>query len=172
MNAQNEILEFSRRANQTIVSPIKLMALYAEGIENTVSLGWGMPSFETPVHIREAAKTALDVDMEIGKYPSIRGLPMLRELVSKRIDSRYRRKFSPNNEILITVGAQQAIFTSLMCLLNEGDEVIYFTPGFPSYRDQILFCSGKPIEIQMNEGSEWSIDISSIEYSISSKRKQ
>src|SRR5205823_11329355 len=75
----------SRKARQAVVSPIKEMALLSEKIPDSASLGWGVPSFRTPAHIREAASRYVLEDSAAGMYPHIRGMPQLRNAIAVRM---------------------------------------------------------------------------------------
>lgn len=152
----------SARARQSVVSPIKEMALLADTVPGVVSLGWGLPSFETPQHIREAARGRLLDDTAIGKYPHIRGLPELRNAIAARMRRQWNVQINPDEEILITVGAQQALFTALLAIVDPGDEVIIPSPCFSSYIDQTILAGGTPIFVELVEEEGWKLDVNRI----------
>lgn len=159
---QRRVEGISRRSRQTTISPIKEMALLASTVQDAVSLGWGVPSFETPRHIREAVRVALSEDPQMGKYPDIRGLAELRRAISRRFSERWNAKVDPDSEILVTVGAQQALFSSLLTVIDDDDEVIIPCPAFSSFIDQVLFAGGKPVFVPLIESEGWRLDIDGI----------
>lgn len=161
----------SYRTKKTVVSPIKEMALIAEKVPDAVSIGWGLPSFETPNYILEGVKTALNNDKSIGKYPDIRGISELRMAISDRFLNKWKVKINPDTEILVTVGAQQALFSTLITIIDPGDEVILICPVFPSYIDQIVFCGGIPIYVNLDEDDGWKLNIEKIKTVITYKTK-
>jgi aminotransferase len=161
----------SQRARATVISPIKEMALLAQQIGGCVSLGWGLPSFETPLHIREAARQALATDADIGKYPHIRGIPQLRGALAARLSEQAGRAVDPEREILVTVGAQQAIFSSLQTIVDPGDEVILLSPCFSSYIDQVIFAGGVPRFVSLREDDGWRMPIDDVRRAIGPKTK-
>src|SRR5215216_3767690 len=108
---QTGVEGISQRAKQIVFSPIKKMALLADSVEGAVSLGYGLPSFQTPEHIREAVRASLIEDTELGKYPHPNGLPELRRAIADKFETQWNISVDPQKEILITVGAQQAVAT-------------------------------------------------------------
>jgi aminotransferase len=161
----------SARARQSIVSPIKEMALLADTVPGVVSLGWGLPSFATPPHIREAARQSLIDDAAIGKYPHIRGLPELREAIAVRFQQQSGVQIDPDQEILVTVGAQQALFSALMTIIDPGDEVIIPSPCFSSYIDQTILAGGLPVFVSLVEEEGWRLDVDGVASAITPRTK-
>ena len=79
------------------------------------------------------------------------GSPSLLTQVSALIEKNYTRKVSPSEELLITAGATQAIFTTILALVNKGDEVIILDPSYDCYEPAIILAGGIPIRISLNE---------------------
>ncbi|MBI1727942.1 MAG: aminotransferase class I/II-fold pyridoxal phosphate-dependent enzyme, partial [Candidatus Rokubacteria bacterium] len=102
-------------------------ALERQGKE-IVHLEIGEPDFDTPVHIRDAAKRALDDGAT--HYGPAAGLPELREAIAKDLGGTRNIPVAPE-EIVVTPGAKPIMFFTLLALVGEGDEVIYPNPGFP-----------------------------------------
>jgi aminotransferase len=94
--------------------------------EKIIHLEIGRPDFDTPRHIKEAAKRALDE----GKvhYSSNYGIPELREAVTRKLKEDNGLSYDPNSEIIVTVGANEAVLAATMGLLNPGDEVLIPDP--------------------------------------------
>src|SRR5438105_13491998 len=111
-------------------------ALDRQGRE-LVTLEIGGPDFDTPAHIRDAAKRALD-DGATHYGPSA-GLPELREAIAKDVGSTRNIPVAPE-EIVVTPGAKPIMYFVITALVNPGDEVIYPNPGFPIYESVLNFA--------------------------------
>lgn len=103
--------------------------------QDIIHLEIGRPDFDTPVHIKEAAKKALDAGRV--HYVSNFGLPELRLAIADKLKSENDMAYNPETEVIVTVGVSEAIFAVMMALLNPGDEVLIPEPFFPNY----LMCA-------------------------------
>lgn len=135
---------------------------------SVVHLEIGEPDYETPAHIKQAAKQALD-DGATHYGPSA-GLPELREAVAKHISQANGISVTPD-QVVITPGAKPIMFFTIMALVNPGDEVIYPNPGFPIYESVINFVGGVPVPIPLREESGFQFDLEVFEQRVSSKTK-
>src|SRR5574337_83021 len=122
-------------------------ALEREGRE-IVHLEIGEPDFDTPAHIKDAAKRALDAGAT--HYGPSAGLPELREAIARHIAETRGIAVSPE-EVVVTPGAKPIMFFTILALVNRGDEVIYPNPGFPIYESVINFVGGVPVAIPLRE---------------------
>ena len=113
-------------------------ALERQGKE-IVHLEIGEPDFDTPEHIRDAAKRALDNGAT--HYGPAAGLPELREAIARHVSETRKISVSPD-QVVVTPGAKPIMFFTIMALVDEGDEVIYPNPGFPIYESVINFVGG------------------------------
>src|SRR5438105_13966329 len=104
-----------------------------------VHLEIGEPDFDTPAHIKEAAKRALDAGAT--HYGPSAGLPELREAIAKHVAETRGVPVSPD-EVVVTPGAKPIMFFTIMALVGRGDEVIYPHPGFPTDESVINFRGG------------------------------
>ena len=124
-------LDFSRYLNPDIAavpkSGIRKFFDVAATMPGAISLGVGEPDFVTPYHIRNAAIDSL-LDGET-QYTSNWGLLSLREEIAHYMESRFQLKYSPKDEILVTVGASEGIDLSLRVLVNPGDEILVPEPS-------------------------------------------
>jgi len=161
----------SLRAQQTVISPIKEMALLADSVHDAVSLGWGLPSFETPAHINEAVRRALTENVAIGKYPHPKGLPELRLAIAEKLKTEWKIEIDPQEELLVTVGAQQAVATAFQAIIDPGDEVILFSPCFSSHIDQILLAGGTPRYVSLIEDEGWKLSPNDVDKAINKRTK-
>ena len=145
----------------------KVNELRSKG-RDVVSFGIGQPDFPTPLHIREAAKKALDEGFT--GYTETAGIPELREAISEYL-SRYG-KVSPN-EVIVTTGAKTAIFIGLLAYLRPGDELLIPDPSYYAYSQIAKVAGAKPVFVPMKfEGNEgFSLDIDEIEARITSKTR-
>src|SRR6516162_655545 len=130
-------------------------ALERQG-KRIVHLEIGEPDFDTPVHIREAAKRALDAGAT--HYGPSAGLPELREAIAKHI-AETRGISVTSDEVVVTPGAKPIMFFVIMALVNRGDEVVYPNPGFPIYESVINFVGGVPVPIPLREETGFGLDL-------------
>ena len=133
-----------------------------------IHLEIGEPDFDTPVHIKEAAKQALDAGAT--HYGPSAGLPELREAIAKHVAETRGVPVAPE-EVVVTPGAKPIMFFTIMALIGDGDEVIYPNPGFPIYESVINFVGGVPVPIPLREESGFGFDLELFERRVSSKTK-
>src|SRR5213594_431683 len=133
-----------------------------------VHLEIGEPDFDTPVHIKDAAKQALDAGAT--HYGPSAGLPELREAIAKHVAETRGVPVSPE-EVVVTPGAKPIMFFTIMAMIGEGDEVIHPNPGFPIYESVINFVGGVPVPIPLREESGFGFDLDLFERRVSSKTK-
>src|SRR3989441_3792776 len=133
-----------------------------------IHLEIGEPDFDTPVHIKEAAKQALDAGAT--HYGPSAGLPELREAIAKHVAETRGVPVSPE-EVVVTPGAKPIMFFTIMALIGDGDEVIYPNPGFPIYESVINFVGGVPVPIPLRESNGFGFDLDIFERSVSGKTK-
>jgi len=127
----------------TLAVSAKAAKLKAQGID-VVSFGAGEPDFDTPAHIKEAAKRALDAGAT--KYTLVEGTVPLRKAVAKWIGDAHGLAIDPS-EVIVSSGAKQSIFNVVHALIDEGDEVIIPTPAWVSYNDIVKMAGGKPVNV-------------------------
>ena len=102
----------------------------AATMKDAISLGVGEPDFVTPYHIRNAAINSI-IDGET-QYTGNRGLPQLLEEIAYYMEHRFGVKYSPKKEIMVTVGASEAIDIALRTMVGPGDEVLVPEPSYVS----------------------------------------
>jgi aminotransferase len=142
--------------------------LKRSGID-VVSLGAGEPGFVTPEHIREFAKKALDEGNTF--YSDSAGIIELRRAIAEKTQKDNGIEVDPNSEVLVTVGGKEAIFATMMAMLNPGDEVILTDPCWVSYEPCVRFAGGTPIRIPLHEDKEFTVNVAEFQESITSKTK-
>lgn len=138
-------------------------------MKDAISLGVGEPDFKTPYHIRNAAINSL-VDGET-QYTANRGMIELRREISGYMKNRFGLTYNPENEILVTVGASEAIDLALRAMIEPGDEVVIPDPSYVSYSPSVLFAGGVPVPIPTCEADEFRLKPDLLEKAITSRTK-
>jgi aspartate aminotransferase len=122
---------------------------------DVVHLEIGEPDFDTPKHIREAAKLALDQGYT--HYGPSAGLPELRAAIAEYAGRLRGLRFLPE-QVVVTPGAKPVMSFAIMALVEPGDEVIYPNPGFPIYESMINYMGGNPVPIRLHEEKDFRLD--------------
>jgi aspartate/methionine/tyrosine aminotransferase len=141
--------------------------LEAQG-HDIIHLEIGEPDFETPAHVVEAAKQALDNGFT--HYGPTPGLPELRKAIAEYV-SKTRGISVRVKNVVVTPGGKPIIFYPMMALLQAGDEVIYPNPGFPIYESMIGFLGAKPVPIPLVEERGFSFDLDVFRASLTDRTK-
>lgn len=152
-------LQLAKRLKQVKPSPTlslnaKAKALAAKGAD-VLSFATGEPDFDTPAHIKDALKRALDEGFT--KYTATGGIPELKKAVIDKLKRDNSLEFSPE-QIVVTVGGKQALYNAFQALLSPGDEVIIFAPYWVSYVDMVLLADGKPVIVETSAADNWAPD--------------
>ncbi len=142
-------------------------ALERQG-RSIIHLEIGEPDFDTPEHIKDAAKQALDAGAT--HYGPSAGLPELREVIAKHVAETRGVPVSPD-EVVVTPGAKPIMFFTILALVGEGDEAIYPNPGFPIYESVIRFVGGVPVPIPLREATGFGFDMEEFERRLSSRTR-
>ncbi len=145
----------------------RAQALEAQG-KSVVHLEIGEPDFDTPEHIRRAAKEAIDAGWT--HYGPSAGLRDARTAVAKYIADTRNIPVDPD-QVVITPGGKPILFFTMMALLDEGDEAIYPNPGFPIYESVIEFLGAKAVPIRLREEKGWTFDVDELASLITPKTK-
>jgi aspartate aminotransferase len=146
---------------------VRARALEAQG-RDIIHLEIGEPDFDTPRHIVEAGKQALDQGWT--HYGPTQGLPELREAIASYICRTRGIRVGAEN-VCVVPGGKPIIFFPLMALLEPGDEAIYPNPGFPIYESMINFLGAKPVPIPLVEDRGFSFDLNVLKDSLTPKTK-
>lgn len=131
------------KPSATLAINAKAIELSKQGID-ILKFGAGEPDFDTPEHIKAAAKQALDEGFT--KYTSATGIPELKEAVCEKLKRDNGIECDVSN-ILISCGGKHALYNFFAAVLNKGDEVIIPSPYWLSYSEMVSACDGKPIFI-------------------------
>ncbi len=141
----------------------------AAGIEGIVSLGVGEPDFVTPWRYREAA--ILSMEEGYTSYTANAGLLELREEIAAYMSRRFHVEYSPESQIIVTVGASQAIDIALRAIINPGEEVIVVEPCFVSYAPLVAMAGGKVVSVGTTKESDFKPLPEQLEAAITPKTK-
>ena len=140
----------------------KAIPMMEQGID-VIHLEVGMPSFDTPAHIKEAAKQALD-DGQV-HYSDFRGLQKFREALAEKVWERNHVEVDAE-EILVCSGVTHAAFAICMAALDEGDEVIVLEPYYPQHVNKIELPGGKVVPVPLDKANGFRIDAEAIERAV------
>jgi aspartate/methionine/tyrosine aminotransferase len=146
---------------------VRARALEAQG-KSIVHLEIGEPDFDTPKHIVEAAKQALDEGWT--HYGPTQGYPELREAVANSVSRTRGVPIDPNN-VCIVPGGKPILFFPMLALIEPGDEVIYPNPGFPIYESMVRFLEGVPVPVPLVESRGFSFDLDVLKSKLTDKTK-
>ena len=141
----------------------------AAGMEGVISLGVGEPDFVTPWNIREAS--ILSLEQGYTSYTANAGLIELRNEISNYLKEVTTIEYDPKSELLVTVGASQALDIALRAIVNPGDEVIVIEPSFVSYASLVSLAGGVPVSVQTSGDMEFKLQPEELEKAITEKTK-
>jgi len=138
-------------------------------MEDAISLGVGEPDFVTPWNIREAA--IYSIEQGETHYTSNRGLPELCNIVSMYMEKRFNLKYSPKNQVMITVGASEGIDLAMRAILKPGDEVLIPEPSYVSYGPCVIIAGGKAVGIKTSQDIKFKLTAQAVEAAITPKTR-
>lgn len=141
----------------------------ASSMEGVISLGVGEPDFVTPWNVREAS--ILSLEQGYTSYTANAGLFELRDEISHYLKEKTTITYSAKEEILVTVGASQALDIALRAIVNPEDEVIVIEPSFVAYSSLVSLAGGVPVSVQTNGEMEFKLQPSDLEEAITEKTK-
>jgi len=145
----------------------KAQALEKDGRE-IIHLEIGQPDFKTFPNISEAGIQAIRDGYT--RYTPPIGMPALREVIAEDAGRQRGLEFQPD-QVVVSPGAKPNLFFPTLALVEEGDEVIYPDPGFPSYEAMIRVAGGKPVPVPLLEENQFSFDLSVFDEVISDKTR-
>lgn len=141
----------------------------AATMDDVISLGIGEPDFATPPAIVRAGVAAL----ESGEthYTSNSGLYELRVALADYLEGLYGIRYDPKTELLITVGVSEALHCALAATVEPGEEVIVAEPCFVAYNPEVIFCGGKPVNVQTRVADDFQLLAADLEAAIGPRTK-
>ncbi|MFC4387247.1 aminotransferase A [Gracilibacillus marinus] len=144
-------LSINSTVEDIAISGIRRFFNLVQTKEDVLSLTIGQPDFPTPTHIKEQAISAIHNNYT--SYTHNAGILPLREAIANFVSEKYHITYHPESEIIVTVGASQAIDITLRTILNNGDEVILPGPVYPGYEPLIKLAGAAPIYIDTRKNN-------------------
>ncbi len=138
-------------------------------MKDVISLTIGEPDFTTPEPITRAAIASLEAGET--HYTANGGMVELREAIAADLEHRYGLRYEPRAELIITVGASEAVDATLRAICDPGDEVIYHEPSFVAYAPCITLAGGIPVPIATGDETDFQITAAQVEAAITPRTK-
>ena len=155
------------KPSPTIAITGRALQLTAEG-KDIITLSAGEPDFDTPEHIREAAKAAIDAGHT--RYTAVDGMPALKRAICDKFGRENGLDYSPA-QVSVGTGGKQILYNALMATLNPGDEVIIPAPYWVSYPDMVLLAGGTPVILPAGMEAGYRITPEQLEAAITPRTK-
>ncbi|MFW9967247.1 MAG: pyridoxal phosphate-dependent aminotransferase [Candidatus Thorarchaeota archaeon] len=159
----------AKRNDVIMASEIRKMFRMAMGRENALDMTVGMPDFDTPQYIKDAAIKAIADGYT--KYTHNAGLPEVREAFAEKLKRENGIDADPETEIICTAGGMGSLLLSNLVIVDPGDEVIYPDPGFVSHAAHVAMCDGKGVTVQLKRDLGFSFKAEDLEKLITDKTK-
>jgi len=156
------------------ISPSPTLSITARAKEmrrsgiDVISFGAGEPDFDTPLHIKEAAKEAIDLGFT--KYCPSAGIYELRVAIASKLERENGIDYEPE-EVVVTDGAKHALFNIMLSIVEKGDEVIIISPYWVTYPEQVRFAGGVPVFVETDEGRGFVPDVDDIRSAMTERTK-
>ncbi|MEM3697211.1 MAG: pyridoxal phosphate-dependent aminotransferase [Candidatus Bathyarchaeia archaeon] len=150
----------SQKVHMLSISGIRVIFDKARKMKDVIRLEIGEPDFDTPTHIKEAAKRALDEGFT--HYTPFTGIDELREAIAEKVKKENRIEADPYNEVVVTPGACSAIYCALLSTVNPGDKVLIPDPGWPHYEPCVKMADGIPEHYPLLERNDFRIDLNDL----------
>jgi aspartate aminotransferase len=165
----NQVSERLNRLSpsQTLAMSQKSGELKAQGVD-VINMSVGEPDFNTPDHIKEAAKKAIDENYS--RYSPVAGYPALREAIAAKLKNENGLEFTPN-QITCANGAKQSVCNVVMTLVGAGDEVIVPAPYWVSYTEMVKLADGTPVIVRAGIEQDFKITPAQLEAAITPRTK-
>ena len=155
--AESETLAMTRRSRE----------LRAQGFD-VINLSIGEPDFDTPEHVKEAAKEA--IDQNFSHYPPVPGYPELRQAIAEKLKRDNNLDYTAE-QIVVSTGAKQSLANAILCLVNPGEEVLIPAPYWVSYKEIIKLAEAKGVFIESSISSDFKVTPEQIEAAITPRTK-
>jgi aminotransferase len=166
---QTRKYHISERANRLSPSGIRKFFDLLASIDGVISLGVGEPDYVTPWHIREAAIQSLEKGVTM--YTSNSGMPELRQELSRHLKDQYGVRYSPEGDLLITVGVSEGLDLAMRAILDPGDEVIVPDPSFVAYEACVVMAGGVPVMVPTYEEDGFELSASAVEECVTERTR-
>lgn len=154
--------------SQTLAMSQKSSELKAQGVD-VINLSVGEPDFNTPQHIKDAAKKAIDDNFS--HYSPVPGYMDLRQAICAKLKNENGLDFTPE-QIVVSNGAKQSICNTILALVNPGDEVILPAPYWVSYVEMVKLAEGKNVIVETGIEQDFKMTPAQLEAAITPKTKR
>ena len=151
----------------TLAMSQKSSEMKAQGID-VINMSVGEPDFNTPDHIKQAAKLAIDENYS--RYSPVPGYPDLRQAIARKLERENQLHYSPA-EILVSNGAKQSVCNTVLALVNPGNEVIIPAPYWVSYPQMVLLAGGNPVIVEAGFDQNFKTTAEQLEAAITPKTR-
>ena len=155
------------KPSPTVAISNRAMELRAEG-KDVIGLSVGEPDFDTPVHIREAAKAAIDAGAT--RYTAVDGTPALKRAICAKFKRENGLDYEPG-QISVGTGGKQILFNAFLASLDPGDEVVFAAPYWVSYPDMVLMGGGTPVAVATSIDSGFKMSAADLEAALTPRTK-
>ena len=155
------------KPSPTVAISNRAMELRAAG-KDVIGLSVGEPDFDTPVHIREAAKAAIDAGAT--RYTAVDGTPALKRAISAKFKRENGLDYEPG-QISVGTGGKQILFNAFLASLDPGDEVVFAAPYWVSYPDMVLMGGGTPVAVATGIDSGFKMSAADLEAALTPRTK-
>jgi aspartate aminotransferase len=153
--------------SMTLAIAAQAKAMKADGID-VLGFSTGEPDFDTPLHIRDAAKTALDEGKT--RYGAAAGEPLLREAIARKLNQDNQLPYQAQN-VLVTNGGKHSLYNLMQAMVESGDEVIIPAPYWLSYPEMVKLADGVPVIVQTNLDNSFKITPEQLRQAITPRTK-
>ncbi len=159
----------SRRVRDIKPSGIRKFFDILENMTDAISLGVGEPDFQTPWHIRDAGIWSLEKGFT--KYTSNAGMTDVRREICRYLERRFDLRYSPEDQVVVTVGGSEAIDLAIRCITDPGDEILIPEPSFVCYGPIASLASGVPVAIPLTADNEFRLSPEQLAAAVTPKTK-
>lgn len=156
------------KPSPTLSLNAKAKALAAKGAD-VVSFAAGEPDFDTPEHIKAAAKLALDQGFT--RYTPTGGIPELKAAIAETTKKELGLAQVTPEQVLVSCGAKHTLYNLFQALLSPGDEVVIFSPYWVSYPDMVRLADGEPVIVETSAQDGWVPDAQALRRALTPKTK-
>lgn len=160
-------MKLSKTAQMIEISPTRRLFDLAKNYSDVIDFTLGDPDIIPAKEIRDAAISAINTGKT--RYSANAGLIELRKSIAGHVEKLYGRKVDPEKEVIVTVGAMEALYLTCMAMIDPGDEVILFDPYYPNYRQMVEMCGGVPVIIHTESSEGFRIDMAKLKAAITPK---
>lgn len=157
-------MKLSRTVTQVETSLTRELFNLAKNDTDVIDFTLGDPDLKPQREIRQAGMRAIEQGKT--RYSANAGLLELRSAVAGHIEKLYGRRVDPEREVIITVGAMEGLYLSLLAMLDLGDEVILIAPYYPNYLQMTRMCGGKPVIINTEAEDGFRLDLKKLEAAV------